>query len=114
LPWSVGLLVQYQRYSFPDQGFTQNQYGLSPFTQYRFGKLFVHAEYQMISVPNTSNTERRMYNRLPLGLGFTQPIGPRAAINAVVMYDVLYNRRTTVFASPFIVRVYISAGGISF
>ena len=114
LPWSVGLQVTYQRYSFPTQGYTQNQYGISPFTQYRFGKLFIHGEYQMISVPNTDNTIRKMYSRLPLGLGFTQPIGQRVAINAIVLYDVLYNRATTVFASPFIVRVYFTAGGISF
>jgi len=115
LPWSAGVQVMYSTYRYTQLGYNLSQYGISPFTQYRFGKLFAHAEYQAISAPSLNNTElRTMYSRLPLGLGFTQPIGPRAAINAVALYDVLYNKRTSVFPSPFIVRVYITAGGISF
>lgn len=114
MPWSAGVQVTYQTYKFPTQGVSLDQYGVSPFTQYRFGKLFGHAEYQMISVPTFDNTSRTIYKRLPLGIGFTQPIGKRAAINAVALYDVLYNRATSVFASPWVFRIYISAGGISF
>ena len=114
LPWSAGLQVMYQTYRFPQISTSLNQYGIAPFTQYRFGKLFAYVEYQLVNAPNLNNDMRAMYSRLPLGLGFTQPIGPRAAINAVALYDVLYNKRTSVFPSPFIIRVYITAGGISF
>jgi hypothetical protein len=114
LPWSAGVQVMYSTYRYPQLGYNLNQYGISPFTQYRFGKLFAQVEYQAISAPSLNSDMRQVYSRLPMGLGFTQPIGPRAAINAVAMYDVLYNKRTSVFPSPFIVRVYITAGGISF
>lgn len=114
LPWSAGLQVMYSTYKYPQLNTSLNQYGVAPFTQYRFGKLFGYAEYQIINAPNLNNDARANYSRLPIGLGFTQPIGPRAAINAVALYDVLYNKATSVFPSPFVVRVYITAGGISF
>ena len=116
LPWAVGLQLIYQTYRFNQALPSINQYGFAPFTQYRFGQLFGYAEYQMMSVQNQNADNRIWYDRLPLGIGFTQPIGPRAAINAVVLYDVLYNTHsmTRPFASPFIIRVYITAGGISF
>jgi len=114
MPWSAGVQLTYQTYRFPTQNFHIDQYGAAPFTQYRFGKLFGYAEYQFISVPNTDNTIRRLYKRLPIGIGFTQPMGRRAAINAVALYDVLYNRATSPFASPWVFRIYITAGGVSF
>lgn len=114
LPWSAGVQVTYQTYRFPQQGTTLDQYGLAPFTQYRFGKMFGYAEYQMISVPTFDNSSRMIYKRLPIGIGFTQPVGGRAALNVVALYDVMYNRATSPFATPWIVRVYFTAGGISF
>ena len=116
LPWSVGLQVMYQSYNFPQLDQRINQYGFSPFTQYRFGQLFAQAEYQAISAPVVSSDTRKWFSRLPLGLGFTQPIGTRAAINAVAMYDVLWpsQRATSPFLSPWVIRIYVTAGGISF
>jgi hypothetical protein len=114
MPFAAGVSLLYQRYSFPDVKINLDQYGASPFVQYRFGKLFAYAEYQVLSVPNFDRPGRSMYTRLPIGLGFSQPIGARAAINAVALYDVTYNRATSPFTTPWIVRVYITAGGISF
>jgi hypothetical protein len=114
LPFSAGVQLTYQTYRFPTQNTSLDQYGAAPFAQYRFGKLFGYAEYQMLSVPTYDKTSRKIYKRLPIGLGFTQPIGSRAAINAVALYDVLYNKATSPFASPWVLRVYLTAGGISF
>lgn len=116
LSWSVGLQVLFQQFSYPQIGQKFNQYGGSVFSQYRFGQLFAHAEYQAISAPRVNSDSRGIFSRLPLGLGFTQPIGPRAAINVVALYDVLWaqNRLTSPFLSPWVFRVYFSAGGISF
>ncbi len=114
MPFAAGVSVLYQRYSFPDVKINLDQYGASPFVQYRFGKLFAYGEYQMISVPNFDRPGRGVYTRLPIGLGFSQPIGGRAAINAVALYDVTYNRATSPFTTPWILRVFITAGGISF
>jgi hypothetical protein len=116
-PWSMGVQVLYQTYRFSQvSGYNLNQYGIAPFTQYRFGQLFAYVEYQMINALNQNGDKRSMYTRLPVGIGFTQPIGTRAAVNVVALYDMLYNTRNVYspFVSPWIVRVYITAGGISF
>ncbi len=114
MPFAAGVTALYQRYSFPDVKINLDQYGASPFVQYRFGKLFAYGEYHIISVPNFDRPGRGVYTRLPIGLGFSQPIGGRAAINAVALYDVTYNRATSPFTTPWILRVFITAGGISF
>lgn len=114
MPWAIGAQVMYQNMSFPTQNVKLVQYGLSPFTQYRFGKLFAHAEYQMISIPRIDKSSRTVYDRLPIGLGFTQPIGGKAAINAIALYDVMYTKANPTFSSPWIFRVYFTLGGLSF
>lgn len=114
VPFSVGAGINYVWYNYPDVRVSLSQFGFSPFAQYRIGKLFAYAEYSMISVPSFDNTSRSIYTRLPVGIGFSQPIGPRAAINAMALYDAIYFRyNPPVFASPWVIRVFITAGGIS-
>ena len=113
LPWSAGVMVNYNYVRYPDIDLTLQQYGISPFTRYQFGKLFAYGEYSMISAPTFDNSARRWFNRLPVGLGYSIPIGQRAALNAMALYDLLYDRRDGVFASPWVIRVFVSAGAIS-
>jgi hypothetical protein len=112
-PFSTGMSFNYVLVNYPDVPSKASQYGVSPFVQYRVGKLFGYAEYSFISVPNFDNSYRSTYQRFPVGLGFTQPIGSKAAINVMALYDLKYVRSNTVFASPWILRVFITAGGIS-
>jgi hypothetical protein len=113
-PFSMGAGVNYIYYAYPDINVSLHQYGISPYAQYRFGKLFAYAEYSMISVPTFDNTSRHMYTRLPVGLGFSQPIGGRASINAMALYDVFYKRTAVgAFPSPWVIRVFVTAGGVS-
>jgi hypothetical protein len=112
-PASVGLAINYALVSYPDIPAKASQYGVSPFAQYRVGKIFGWAEYSFISVPNYDNTYRSTYKRFPVGLGFTQPIGPKAAINVMALYDLRYHYNNTFFTNPFIIRIFITAGGIS-
>jgi hypothetical protein len=115
MPFAAGVSINYQTYRFQGAPVAPiNQYGASPFLQYRFGKLFAYGEFSLINGPSLDRLGRTTYKRLPLGLGFSQPIGPKAAINAMALYDVLYNRAVSPFPSPWILRVFISAGGISF
>jgi hypothetical protein len=114
VPFSVGASINYILVNYPDINTKVSQYGISPYGMYRVGKVFGYAEYSIISVPNYDNTYRATYTRFPVGLGFTQPIGSKAAINAMALYDLKYARSQRVFASPWIIRVFITAGGISF
>jgi hypothetical protein len=108
--FSVGTGINWQRTSYSDLGINLDQYGVSPFARYNFGgQFFGYAEYNYISTPTFINrSERRSFNRMLLGLGYSQPLGGRGAINAVGLYDVLYNQADRAFASPWVFRVFFS------
>lgn len=109
--FSMGTGVSWQQYNYTDVKVKINQYGVSPFARYNFGKLFSYAEYNLINTPNFYNASgsRTNYDRLLLGLGYSQPFGTgRGAINAMALYDVLYQKTDRVFASPWVFRVFFS------
>ena len=106
--FSAGLGIQWQHYSYPDNDVTIDQYGVSPFMRYNFGQLFAYTEYSVLNTPVFGNTERRNFDRLLAGLGYSQPIGRRSAINVMALYDLIYNNSERAFASPWVLRVLFS------
>jgi len=106
--FSAGTNLTWQHYSYPDIDQSVDQYGFSPFVRQNFGQLFLYSEFQVLNSPTFNNSSRRNYNRGLIGVGFTQPVGKRGAINAMGLYDVLYNQSERVFASPWVFRVYFS------
>lgn len=105
---SVGTGISYQYYSYPDVDVTLNQYGVSPFIRYNFGQIFAYAEYMLLNSPTFINSQRTMFDRLLLGIGYAQPIGGRASLNVIGMYDVIWRQSDYAFASPWVFRVYFS------
>jgi hypothetical protein len=106
---SAGTGLSWNRTSYSDsRGTVLNQYGISPFVRYNFNQLFAYGEYNYISTPTLISTQTRTFNRMLLGLGYTQSIGGRGAINAVALYDVLYDQSEGAFASPWVFRVFFS------
>ena len=106
---SAGSGITWQQINYPDAKVKLNQYGVSPFVRYNLSKLFLYSEYNLINTPSYSSTgERRNYDRLLLGLGYSQPLGKRGAINGMALYDVLYNPSDRVFVSPWVFRVFFS------
>jgi hypothetical protein len=103
---SAGSGINWQQTSYDKVTFTQ--YGVSPFLRYNFDQLFAKAEYNYISTPTLYSTERRAFSRMLLGVGYTQSLGGRGGLNAVALYDVLYNRNDGAFASPWVFRVYFT------
>ncbi len=107
--FSVGTGVTWQHLNYSDLEIKINQYGVSPFARYNFGQMFAYGEYMYISTPTFLNlNDRRNFDRLLLGLGYTQPLGRRGAINGMALYDVLYNPAERAFASPWVFRVFFS------
>jgi len=107
--FSVGTGVNWQHLNYSDLEIKINQYGVSPFARYNFGQMFAYGEYMYISTPTFLNVNnRRNFDRLLLGLGYTQPLGRRGAINGMALYDVLYNEAERAFASPWVFRVFFS------
>jgi hypothetical protein len=111
--FSVGTGVSWQQYNYTDAKIKITQYGLSPFMRYNFGKLFSYAEYNLINTPaylgSNASAVRKNYDRLLLGLGYSQPLGiGRGAINGMALYDVLYKQSDRTFASPWVFRIFVS------
>jgi hypothetical protein len=109
--FSVGTGITWQHYSYPDFNpkFTIDQYGVSPFLRYNLGQLFLYTEYNLINTPTSGNSERKNYDRLLLGLGYSQPLGSsRGALHVMGLYDVLYSQQERAFASPWVLRVFFS------
>ena len=107
--FSVGTGINWQQTSYDRPSVTLTQYGVSPFARYNFDQLFAYGEYNLISTPTFINSDqRRVFNRMLLGLGYSQPLGSRGAINAMALYDVLYNQSDRAFASPWVFRVFFS------
>jgi hypothetical protein len=113
--FSTGLGIQYQYIGFPDVNLNLHQYGVSPFAMYRFSNLFAYGEYSVISAPFFNDPNRRAtFRRLPIGLGYTLPLGRNSAVNAMALYDVIYDQRDRIFTSPWVFRVFFSVGGWAF
>jgi hypothetical protein len=107
--FSVGTTITYQYYNYSDIGQSITQYGISPFARYNFGQLFVYSEFMILNSPTyDAGAPRKIYNRWLNGIGFTQPLGRRGAINAMALYDVLYSTSDRVFSSPWVFRVFFS------
>ncbi len=109
--FSVGATITYQYYHYSDFGQSITQYGISPFARYNLGQVFLYSEFMILNSPTYDpGAPRKTYNRWLNGLGFRQPLGQRGrgSINAMALYDVLYNPTERVFSSPWVFRVFFS------
>jgi hypothetical protein len=108
--FSVGTGLNWQRYMYSEPvKLNIDQYGVSPFMRYNFSQLFAYGEYNLINTPTYNLAQRRTYDRLLLGLGYSQPMGrSRGAVNVMALYDVIYDQQERAFASPWVFRVFFS------
>lgn len=107
----VGLNVPYSQYSFPDVigSSSYNQLGFAPFVRGYVQQVFFQLEYDKISSNTLDSQTRHYYDRLFLGMGYAMPLGKRTALNAMGMYDVLYQQWPIgPFLTPFVFRVFFS------
>lgn len=112
--FSSGIGISWQSTSYNDlkPSVTLSQFGFSPFVRYNFDQLFAYSEFNQVI---SSNSIYRNYSRMLLGLGYSQPLGGRGAINAMALYDVLYNQNDILTSnkiggptSPWVFRVFFS------
>ncbi len=69
-----------------------NSFGGRTFARYDILRnLFLHAEYEGLSIKQSGISDRVWIDRLPLGGGYRQSLGGRANLNFMVLYDVLYD-----------------------
>jgi hypothetical protein len=120
----TGLTYQYTKYKdvYPGQDVTTNNYGINPFMRYTvFRGIFVHAEYEYLNyegiLPNLE-TQRFNFDSFMAGGGVMQPIGDRAGIFFMALYNFSYRDPNPgeylPYASPWVIRAGINVGALSF
>ena len=106
----VGATYEYYKYnSYYGGDYSDNRWGGMLFTRVNlFKQIFAYADYSFMNYTyNPSTEERRTIDRLPLGLGISQPIGSRSSINFLAAYDLLYENAGP-YASPWVFSVFFS------
>lgn len=109
---SVGVGVTYQYYKNnqpPPYDYTDNRWGGQVFTRVNlFRQIFAYGEYSFLNYAYLGDTnDRRVVERLPVGLGFSQPIGPRSSLNMLAAYDLIYLKNGP-YASPWVFSIFFS------
>ena len=108
--WSTGVGVTYQYIKLKQIDVSTDMWGGNLFTRYNFKQFFAQAEYDYInyeaSLFNDEST-RDYATRMLIGGGISQPIGARAAINFLAMYDLTYDN-TGIYDSPWVLRVFFT------
>lgn len=107
---SAGVGINYEYYwnnSFVPK-LEDHRYGGLVFTRVNLiRQFFAYADYQFINLQyNFVSEERRTIDRLPVGLGISQPLGPRSSLNLIAAYDLLWDE--TAYASPWVFSVFFS------
>ena len=87
-----------------------NIYGGRLFTRYNIvSQIFAYSEFEAVSFEvyqnATDGTARQIVPSLFLGAGYFLPIGERAVIAGMALYNILYDPFTSPYNSPFVLRV---------
>ncbi len=106
--------AKYKYTSYPD--ITTNDYGINPFVRFKiFQTVFLQAEYEYLNyqIPDPTppiETYRSTFSSYMAGGGFFQPIGRRAGIFFVALYNFAYDQVNSPYASPLVIRAGVTAG----
>lgn len=99
--FSAGVGATYQYFKRSNSDFSDNQYGGLVFARMNLVKqFFAYGEYSFINYTVNIDGKRRTAYRLPLGIGYSQILGPRSSVNVIAAYDVIYDE--TAFGSPWV------------
>ncbi|MBL3656792.1 hypothetical protein [Fulvivirga sediminis] len=106
---SAGLGLTYQYIKWKNLDKNTNLYGGNTFVRYNIKQFFLQGEYNLINYPvyDSDFQDRENMSRVLLGGGISQPIGERAAINFMALYDVAYDVNG-IYSSPWEFRVFVS------
>ncbi len=110
----IGLQYSHYKYKQYSPAITTDNYGGSVFLRYKiFDPIFLHAEYEYLNYQFTE-TQRQGFNSFMAGGGFFQPIGRKAGIYVMALYNFSYQNPTlgqySVYNSPLVIRAGITAG----
>lgn len=118
---AAGLSFQYRytRYKSVSPKFSTNDFGVSPFVRYYvYAPFFLHAEYEYLNYQfaySSGEKFRKSYGSLLVGGGLFQPLGRRAGLFIMGLYNFSYQAPSSSYdyspySSPFVFRAGITAG----
>lgn len=109
--FSAGLQITYQYVKIIDTRI--NNYGGGPFLRYNFSdKLFGYTEYEYLNFgfQTRGEIQRESFNSWFAGIGYSEAVGDKAAVNILVLYNLLYSDGgNSPYQSPLVIR-----GGLTF
>jgi hypothetical protein len=115
----LGFQYRYTRYKTTNPRISTNDFGVSPFIRYNiYPPFFLHAEYEYLNyqfVYSNGQKFRKNYGSFMMGGGLFQPIGSRAGVFAMALYNFSYQNPNSPYdyspyGSPWVFRAGITAG----
>jgi hypothetical protein len=114
-----GFTFRYTNYKFYNPSIKLIDYAVNPFVRYTIYRgIFVQTEFEYLNyeVPITAHESTRMnFNSFMAGGGVVQPVGDKAALYVMVLYNFSYRNPTTntytPYDSPLVIRAGINIGG---
>ncbi|UII28900.1 hypothetical protein LVD15_10855 [Fulvivirga maritima] len=106
---SAGVGLTYQYIKWKNLNTNTNLYGGNTFVRYNINQFFLQGEYNLINYPSYDSDfqDRENTSRVLFGGGISQPVGQRAAINFMALYDFAYDVNG-IYSSPWEFRVFVS------
>lgn len=109
-----GFTFRYTNYKFYNPSIKLIDYAVNPFIRYTFYRgIFVQTEYEYLNyeVPLSAHESTRMnFSSFMAGGGIVQPIGDKAALYVMALYNFSYRNPTTTNYSPYDSPIVIRAG----
>lgn len=110
--FSSGVQITYQYVKIFDLQI--NNFGGGPFVRYNFSdKLFGYSEYEYLNFgfQSLGEIDRQSFNSLFVGVGYTEPIGKKAALNLMGLFNLLYSDGgNSPYRSPLVIRANVTFG----
>jgi len=119
LATGVGFQYRNTRYKSISPPFSTHDFGVSPFIRYYvFPPMFIHAEYEYLNYQfRDANAAkfRRSYGSFMAGAGLFQPLGNRAGVFVLMLYNFSYQNPVSQYdyspyQSPWVIRAGVTAG----
>ena len=120
----TGLTYRYTKYKdvYPGKDIATNDFGINPFirdTVYR--GIFLQTEYEYLNYEGilpSLETQRAKFDSFMAGAGVLQPIGDKAALYLMALYNFSYREPKAgeflPYASPWVIRAGINIGSVGF
>jgi outer membrane protein assembly factor BamA len=117
----TSVTYRYTNYKFYSPSLKLNDYGVSPFLRFMiYNGLFAQAEYEYLNYEfpiSNLETTRKGFSSFLAGLGYMQPLGGKAMIYVMALYNFSYQNalpgQYTAYPNPLVIRAGISIGNFN-